>query len=98
MKIVTDLNDTLMHLSGYIVRAAIQAGLKKSSNPLAWDGFRKRIRPAGIDRDMENGRKVTPDQLIAEMHKTVDRLAAGGGGRGGIKILSRAPRGGSRSL
>jgi hypothetical protein len=29
MEIVPDLNDTLMHLSGYIVRAAIQAGLGK---------------------------------------------------------------------
>ena len=29
MEIDPDLNDTIMHLSGYIVRAAIRAGLKE---------------------------------------------------------------------
>jgi hypothetical protein len=33
MEIVPDLNDTLMHLSGYIVRAAIRAGLKEKEQP-----------------------------------------------------------------
>ena len=41
---------------------------------------------------MENGRKATPDQLIAEMHRTVDRLAEDGADRGDIKILARALR------
>jgi uncharacterized protein (TIGR00730 family) len=41
---------------------------------------------------MENGRKVTPNQLIAEMHRTVDRLAEDGADRGDIKILARALR------
>lgn len=41
---------------------------------------------------MENGRKVTPDQLIAEMHRTVDRLVEDGADRGDIKILARALR------
>jgi uncharacterized protein (TIGR00730 family) len=41
---------------------------------------------------MENGAKVTPDQLIAEMHRTVDRLAEDGADRGDIKILARALR------
>jgi uncharacterized protein (TIGR00730 family) len=41
---------------------------------------------------MENSRKVTPDQLIAEMHRTVDRLAEDGADRGDIKILARALR------
>ena len=41
---------------------------------------------------MENGRKVTPDQLIAEMHRTVDRLAEDGTDRGDIKILARTLR------
>ena len=41
---------------------------------------------------METGRKITPDQLIAEMHRTVDRLAEDGADRGDIKILARALR------
>ncbi len=41
---------------------------------------------------MENGRKATPDQLIAEMHRTVDRLVEDGADRGDIKILARALR------
>jgi len=41
---------------------------------------------------MENGRKATPDELIAEMHRTVDRLAEDGADRGDIKILARALR------
>jgi N-acetylglucosamine kinase-like BadF-type ATPase len=41
---------------------------------------------------MENGPKVTPNQLIAEMHRTVDRLAEDGADRGDIKILARALR------
>ncbi len=41
---------------------------------------------------MENSRKVTSDQIIAEMHRTVDRLAEDGADRGDIKILARALR------
>jgi uncharacterized protein (TIGR00730 family) len=41
---------------------------------------------------MENGRKVTADELIAEMHRTVDRLAEDGADRGDIKLLARAMR------
>lgn len=41
---------------------------------------------------METGGKVTPDELIAEMHRTVDRLAEDGADRGDIKILARALR------
>ena len=41
---------------------------------------------------MENGPKVTSNQLIAEMHRTVDRLAEDGADRGDIKILARALR------
>jgi uncharacterized protein (TIGR00730 family) len=41
---------------------------------------------------MENGRKATPDQIIAEMHRTVDRLVEDGADRGDIKILARALR------
>ena len=55
-------------------------------------GRRERIFAVCIEPDMENGQKVTPDQLIAEMHKTVDRLAEDGADRGDIKILSRALR------
>lgn len=36
--------------------------------------------------------KITSDQLIAEMHRTVDRLAEDGADRGDIKILARALR------
>ncbi len=41
---------------------------------------------------MENNRKVTAEELIAEMHRTVDRLAADGADRGDIKLLARALR------
>lgn len=41
---------------------------------------------------MENGRKVTADELIAEMHRTVDRLGEDGADRGDIKLLARAMR------
>jgi uncharacterized protein (TIGR00730 family) len=41
---------------------------------------------------MENSPKVTPNQLIAEMHRTVDRLAEDGADRGDIKILVRTLR------
>ncbi len=41
---------------------------------------------------MENGRKVTARELIAEMHRTVDRLAEDGADRGDIKLLARALR------
>ncbi len=37
-------------------------------------------------------RKVTADELIAEMHRTVDGLAADGADRGDIKLLARALR------
>ena len=49
-------------------------------------------RRAGINTGMENGRKVTADELIAEMHRTVDRLAEDGADRGDIKLLARAMR------
>jgi uncharacterized protein (TIGR00730 family) len=41
---------------------------------------------------MEKGLKATPDQIIAEMHRTVDRLVEDGADRGDIKILARALR------
>src|SRR5512146_1406079 len=41
---------------------------------------------------MDTGRKVTADELIAEMHETVDRLAGDGADRGDIKLLARALR------
>ncbi|MGZ8439561.1 MAG: LOG family protein [Candidatus Deferrimicrobiaceae bacterium] len=41
---------------------------------------------------MENGPKVTSNQLIVEMHRTVDRLAEDGADRGDIKILARSLR------
>jgi uncharacterized protein (TIGR00730 family) len=41
---------------------------------------------------MGTEQKVTPDQLIAEMHRTVDRLAEDGADRGDIKILARTLR------
>ncbi len=41
---------------------------------------------------METSRKVTADELIAEMHRTVDRLAEDGADRGDIKLLARALR------
>lgn len=41
---------------------------------------------------MEKGRKVSSDQIIAEMHRTVDRLVEDGADRGDIKILARALR------
>jgi uncharacterized protein (TIGR00730 family) len=41
---------------------------------------------------MKNDRKVTSDQIIAEMHRAVDRLAKDGADRGDIKILARALR------
>ena len=41
---------------------------------------------------METSPKVTPDQIIAEMHRTVDRLVEDGADRGDIKILARALR------
>jgi len=53
---------------------------------------RERFPFGGIDRDMENSRKATSDQIIAEMHRTVDRLAGDGADRGDIKILARALR------
>ncbi len=41
---------------------------------------------------MEPARKVTADELIEEMHRTVDRLAGDGADRGDIKLLARALR------
>lgn len=41
---------------------------------------------------MKNNRKITSDQLIQEMHRTVDRLAEDGADRGDIKILARTLR------
>ncbi len=41
---------------------------------------------------MENGRKVTANELIAELHRTVNRLADDGADRGDLKLLSRAMR------
>ncbi len=41
---------------------------------------------------MESDRKVTAGELIAEMHRTVDRLAEDGADRGDIKLLARALR------
>ncbi len=41
---------------------------------------------------MDNGHKVTAAELIAEMHRTVDRLAEDGADRGDIKLLARALR------
>jgi len=41
---------------------------------------------------MEKVRKVTAGELIAEMHRTVDRLAEDGADRGDIKLLARALR------
>ncbi len=41
---------------------------------------------------MESERKVTRDELIAEMHRTVDRLAEDGADRGDIKLLARTLR------
>ncbi len=53
---------------------------------------------AGIHSIMENGRKVTADELIAQMHGTVDRLAADGADRGDLKIIARALREMTRSF
>ena len=47
---------------------------------------------------MENGRKVTRDELIAEMHRTLDRLAEDGADRGDIKLLARTMRELTRSF
>jgi uncharacterized protein (TIGR00730 family) len=41
---------------------------------------------------METSPKLTPDQIIAEMHRTVDRLVEDGADRGDIKILARSLR------
>lgn len=41
---------------------------------------------------MENGRRVSRDELIAELHRTVDRLAEDQADRGDIKLLARAMR------
>ncbi len=52
----------------------------------------KRPPAEGIKKNMENDRQVTSDQILAEMHRTVDRLAEDGADRGDIKILARALR------
>jgi uncharacterized protein (TIGR00730 family) len=51
-----------------------------------------RIAGHASNNHMDTEQKVTPDQLIAEMHRTVDRLAEDGADRGDIKILARTLR------
>lgn len=51
------------------------------------DNAAKELLPIG-----EPIRRVTPEELIAELHGTVDRLARDGIGRGDLKLLSRTMR------
>ncbi len=92
MEIDPDRDDNPGDVPGCIGREAVKIGMEERQEPRSPPVLGKRIYPDCIDTDMENGKKVTPDQLIAEMHRTVDRLAEDGADRGDIKILARTLR------
>ncbi len=75
-----------------IAGTAIPAGRMEERGCRRITGPGNGSSPGESKRAMKNDRKVTPDQLIEEMHRTVDRLAEDGADRGDIKILARTLR------
>lgn len=71
----------------------VPGGEKDSAGVGTGRRLRGRVEGGIIDIMPRNGtRKVTPDELIEEMHRTVDGLAEDGASRADLKLLSRSLR------